>query len=83
MMTASAPTPEVALSTDGKDFTEVGSHEFTLKKEERFTYTFPTKDARYVRLIYPDHFDEQAGFPQTFSFTTEVEVYAPVKGAAK
>ena len=77
----STKTIKVAVSKDGQAFTEVGTHEFSLRKAERFTYTFAPVEARYVRVIYPDHYDETVGYSPNFSFTTEVEVYAPGKGA--
>jgi hypothetical protein len=77
----STKTVNVAVSKDGKEFTEVGTHQFAQKKSDRFTYTFAPTEARYVRVIYPDHYDEEAGFSKNFSFMTEVEVYAPGKGA--
>ncbi len=72
---------KVAVSKDGKEFTEVGTHQFSLNKAERYTYTFAPTEARYVRVIFPDHYDEEAGYSKNFSFMTEVEVYAPGKGA--
>lgn len=72
----STKTIKVAVSTDGKNFTEVGSHQFSLRKEERFAYKVAGVEARYVRLTYPDHYDEAVGYTPTFSFTSEVEVYA-------
>lgn len=71
----STRTIKVAVSNDGTNFTEVGSHEFKLRTEERFTYSFNPVDARYVQLIYPDRYDEEVNYSKNFSFTTEVEVY--------
>jgi hypothetical protein len=72
----STRTIKVAVSTDGKQFTEVGSHVFAQEKEERFIYKFAPVNARYVQLTYPDHYDRSTGYSVNFSFTTEVEVYA-------
>ena len=77
----STKTINISVSADGKTFTEVGSHVFSLHKEEQYTYAFPAVTARYVRLTYPDHYDEQVGYGQNFAFTTEVEVYAPGTGS--
>ncbi len=72
----STRTIKVAVSTDGKQYTEVGSHVFTQGQEERYIYKFAPVNARYVQLIYPDYYDKVVNYPSTFSFTTEVEVYS-------
>lgn len=71
----STKTITVAVSLDGKEFKEVGSHEFSLRKAERWTWSFAPVEARYVRLIYPDRHEQGVDYPNTFAFTTEVEVY--------
>lgn len=73
----STRTIKVAVSVDGKQFTEVGVYQFSTRKSERHIYRFPATDARYVQLIYPDHADEEVGYSRMFSFTTEAEVYGP------
>ncbi|MDQ3812605.1 MAG: GDSL-type esterase/lipase family protein [Armatimonadota bacterium] len=73
----STKTITVSLSADDKEFTEVGSYVFSLKKEEKHLFTLAPVTARYVRLTYPDHYEENAGYPPVHAFTTEVEVYAP------
>jgi lysophospholipase L1-like esterase len=75
----STKTITVSLSVDGTTFTEVGSYVFTQGKAEKYAYRFPAQSARYVRLTYPDHYDAELGFPSTYAFTSEVEVYAPDK----
>ncbi len=72
-------TVKISISTDGQKFTEVGQKEFSLRKEERATIAFPAQDARYVRLTYVDHYDEDVQYPRLFGFATEVEVYATAK----
>lgn len=72
-------TITVSVSADGTNYTEVGTHVFTQKKAERFTYTFAPVTARFVRLTYPDHYTDGAGYNALFVFTTEAEVYAPAK----
>ncbi len=72
----STKTIAVSISSDGQTFREVGQHAFTLGKAEKASYSFPEASARYLRVIYLDHHDKQAGdFPNTFSFTSEVEAY--------
>lgn len=72
-------TVKVSVSTDGQSFTEVGSHQFELRKEAATTVAFPATDARYVRLTYTDRYEEDIEYPRVFSFTTEVEVYSTAK----
>lgn len=73
----STKTIKVSLSADGVKFTDVGSHVFALAVERKHLFTFAPLNARYVRLTYPDHYEENAGYAPNFVFTTEVEVYAP------
>ena len=75
----STKTVKVSISADGHNFTEVGSHQFELRKEAAVTIAFPATEARYVRLTYLDRYDEDVQFPRVFAFTTEVEVYPTVK----
>lgn len=75
----STKTVKVSLSTDGQNFTEVGSHVFQLRKESAATVAFPSIEARYVRLTYIDRYEEDVNFPRVFGFTTEVEVYSTAK----
>ncbi len=73
----STKTIQVSLSADGVNFTEVGRHVFPFAIERRHLFTFAPVNARYVRLTYPDHYDETNGYAPNFVFTSEVEVYAP------
>ena len=75
----STKTVSVSISADGQAFTEVGSHQFPPRKEERATVAFPAAEARYVRLTYVDRYEEDIQYPRLFAFTTEVEVYATGK----
>jgi len=69
-------TIAISVSADGTNFTDVGTHTFDEAKEARFTYTFASVDARYVRLTYPDHYDDGHGYTNTFAFTEECQVFA-------
>ncbi len=72
----STKTIAVSISTDGKIFREVGRHAFSFAKTERAGISFPDAEARYLRITYLDHHDQQSGeYPNTFAFTTEVEAY--------
>ncbi len=52
---------------------------FRQRNEERHLFAFPSTPAQFVRLTYPDHYDEAEGYNNTFAFTTECQVYAPSK----
>ena len=71
----STKTITVAVSADGQKFTDVGSYVFSLHVEEKHQYRFAPVTARFVRLTYPDHYTEEAGFNANFVFTSEVEVH--------
>lgn len=71
----STKTVEVSLSRDGQNFTKVGSYVFNQNNEERHLYSFNPTPARYVRLTYPDHYPNEAGYHVQFAFTSEVEVF--------
>lgn len=73
----STKTVNVSVSSDGQNFTDVGSYMFSPQKEERHVYAFPATDARYVRLTFPDHYPNEYGYHTNFVFTSEVEVYGP------
>ena len=71
----STKTISVSASADGRSYTDLGHYVFSLRREEKHTYRFPATTARYVRLTYPDHYDEAADYDAHFVFTTEAEVY--------
>lgn len=73
----STETIQVSVSADGQVFTPAGSYLFTQGREERHLYRFAPVSARYVRLTYPDHYSAELGYSNKFSFTTEIEAYAP------
>jgi len=73
----STKTVTVSVSADGLKYTDVGSYIFSQHEEERHSFRFAPIAARFVRLTYPDHYAEEAGFNANFVFTSEVEAYAP------
>ena len=75
----STKTIQVSVSADGQTFRSVGSYVFRQRNEERHLFAFPATPAQFVRLTYPDHYDEAEGYNNTFAFTTECQVYAPSK----
>ena len=76
----STKTIEVSLSADGEKFTKIGQSVFAQRQESKLLLSFSRPmPAQFVRLTYPDHYAETAGYPNTFAFTTECQVYAPTK----
>ena len=50
---------------------------FPQRREEKHLFTFAPTRTQFVRLTYPDHYDEAVDYNNTFAFTTECQVYAP------
>lgn len=71
----STRTVSVQVSRNGKSFTEVASVEFAQRRTQIRTLEFDAVGARHVRLVYADHHERNAGYPVSFCFTTELEVY--------
>lgn len=73
----STKTIAVSVSYDGKNYTEVGRHDFPLGRAEAHLFEFAPTLARHVRLAYLGNHSEKVGnYNPAFCFTTEVEVYA-------
>ena len=68
----------VSLSTDNQTFTKVGTYVFPQNIAIKHLYTFPAKDARYVRLTYNNHYSQTSQYGPLYGFTTEAEAYAPL-----
>lgn len=73
----STKTVDVSLSSDGMQYSQVGSYVFSQSKAEYHLYSFPATTARYVRLTYADHYDKSVKFPVDYAFTSELSAYAP------
>lgn len=71
----STKTVEVSVSADNQAFRPLGKVSFKQGEAQREVVKAPSTEARYVRLTYPDHHEAERGFPKTFAFTSEVEVY--------
>ena len=71
----STKTIQVSISSDGQNFTDVGNYVFSQNREERHLFSFNRTPARYVKLTYPDHYPDEAGYHVNFVFTSEVEVF--------
>lgn len=70
-------TIAISLSSDGKEFAEIGSKSFEPKSDVKAVIRVPAKTARYVRATFVDHHEAQDQFGTAFGFLSEVEVYAP------
>jgi hypothetical protein len=75
----STKTVAVSIGENGRDFTEVGRYDFTLRKAEKRLFNFKPAPARYVRLTYVENHKDQVGYNANYSFTADVQVFAPVK----
>lgn len=75
----STKTVAVSISEDENRFSEIGRHEFSIRKEEKYLFNFAPQKARYVRLTYVDVHSEHADYDPAFTFTTDVQVFAPAK----
>lgn len=73
----STKTVSVSISEDGKTFTEVGRHEFPVKKASGAQARFEPTKARYVRATFVDHYGDQGRYSENFGFLSELEAYAP------
>lgn len=69
----STRTIVASASEDGKNYVELGKHEFTQSKAETATIKANATKARYIRLVYPDHHAAEVQYSNTFVFTTELE----------
>ncbi|MDR2675959.1 MAG: discoidin domain-containing protein [Opitutaceae bacterium] len=72
----STRTIAVSVSYDGKNFTEVGRHDFPYGGPEARLFEFAPVLARQVRLTYLGNHPEKNRFDPAYCFTTEVEAYA-------
>ena len=70
----STKTIEVSVSADDAAFTPFGSHVFQMADAQRAVLTGQAQ-ARYVRLTYPDHYNQERGYNVNHAFTSELEVY--------
>ncbi|MDR0901629.1 MAG: discoidin domain-containing protein [Opitutaceae bacterium] len=66
----------VSISANGQDYTNIGSNDFALGREDSHLFKFKPAKARYVRLTFTGNHAEKAGKYATGNcFVTEVEVY--------
>lgn len=68
-------TVAISVSADGRDFQEVGRHEFAGKTEARTDIAFGPRPARYVRATFIDHHERQDQYSEKHGFLSELEVY--------
>lgn len=70
-------TVAISISTDGKNFTEIGKKEFAPKVDEKEVLRFGPQSARYIRATFLDSHPKQDNFDPNFGFLSELEAYAP------
>ncbi|MEP4076920.1 sialate O-acetylesterase [Haloferula sp.] len=65
----------VSVSADGKEFEEVGRHDFKAKTEDKTTLRFDARPARHVRITFLEQHPKQDNYPGEIGFIREVEVF--------
>jgi len=72
----STKTVNVLLSSDGKEFKQVGSNVFNLKKAEKKIFTLnPVVKAKFIKLEFPDHHQESEKYDSNFIFISDVQAF--------
>ncbi|WP_193211481.1 sialate O-acetylesterase [Luteolibacter marinus] len=70
-------TVTISISGDGKEFQEIGKHEFAGKTRSSTEIRFDQRPARFVRATFPDHHEKQDQYNENHAFLSELEVYGP------
>jgi sialate O-acetylesterase len=74
----STKTIAISLSTDGKNFQEVGRHDFAPVTSARKDLRITPQKARYVRATFEGNHEKQYdNFGRNFGFLSELEAFAP------
>ena len=74
----STKTIAISLSTDGKNFQEVGRHDFAAVTSARKDLRITPQKARYVRATFEGNHEKQYdNFSRNFGFLSELEAFAP------
>jgi sialate O-acetylesterase len=68
-------TVVISVSPDGKEFQEVGKHEFAGKTRAATELRFEKRPVRFVRATFPDHHEKQDQYNENHGFLTELEAY--------
>ena len=68
-------TVVISVSADGKEFQEVGKHEFAGKTRGGTELRFDKRPVRFVRATFADHHDKQDQYSENHGFLTELEAY--------
>ena len=69
----------IELSRKGKKFAPVASHTFSFGVEEKVVLRFPPKKARFVRVVFADHYPGRKQYDPNYMFLSELEVYPALK----
>jgi sialate O-acetylesterase len=72
-------TVVISVSPDGKEFQEIGKHEFAAKTRTGTEIRFDKRPVRFVRATFPDHHDKQDQYSGNHGFLTELEAYGPAQ----
>ncbi|MBK1882981.1 hypothetical protein JIN85_11180 [Luteolibacter pohnpeiensis] len=74
----STKTVAISVSKDGKEFTEVGQHDFSPHKAERAEIRFEPKDIQFIRASFiAQQSQQQDNYDIHFGFLSEIEAYGP------
>jgi len=71
-------TVVLSLSDDGKQFHEIGRHEFAGKTKAATELRWDKRPARFIRATFPDHHGKLDQYDEHHAFLAELEVYGPV-----
>lgn len=71
----STRTVVLSLSEDGKQFQEIGRHEFAGKTKAATELRWDKRPARFVRATFPDNHGKLDSYGENHAFLTELEIY--------
>jgi sialate O-acetylesterase len=76
----STKTIAISVSVDGKEFEEIGRHDFAPLTNARSEIRLTPKQARYVRASFvAQHEKQMDNYDINFGFLSELEAFAPAK----
>jgi sialate O-acetylesterase len=75
----STRTVVLSLSEDGKQFQEIGKHEFAGKTKASTELRWDKRPARFIRATFPDHHAKLDEYSEYHAFLSELEVYGPAR----
>jgi sialate O-acetylesterase len=72
-------TVVLSLSEDGKEFHEIGRHEFAPKTKAATELRWNKRPTRFIRATFPDNHGQLDQYGANHAFLTELEVYGPAQ----